>query len=212
VQWMGRQAAVTLPEHIDVSNAGSIGEELLSVINRGATVLIADMAATVSCDDAGVDAVVRAYQRAVAKGTQLRLVVTAQTVRGVLSLSGLSRLVSIYPSRETAIAAGAPAADAATAAEQSHLAQELLDRIVRNLFKAGLGLQAALDLPRDVGRQRITEALQHLDDTIQEIRGYVFPTQGQGAGLYPAPPNGQLCPGHAPPVRGRARRRVGQDQ
>jgi hypothetical protein len=82
VQWMGRQAAVTLPEHIDVSNAGSIGEELLSVINRGATVLIADMAATVSCDDAGVDAVVRAHQRAVAKGTQLRLVVTAQTVPG----------------------------------------------------------------------------------------------------------------------------------
>ena len=190
MQWMGRQAAVTLPEHIDASNAASIGEELLSVINRGATVLIADMAATVSCDHAGVDAMVRAHQRAVAKGTQLRLVVTTQTVRRVLSLSGLSRLVSIYPSREMAIAAGAPAADAATAAEQSHLAQELLDRIVRNLFRAGLSLQAALDPPHDVGRQRLTEALQHLDDTIQEIRDYVFPTHGQGAGLYPAPPNG----------------------
>jgi anti-anti-sigma regulatory factor len=36
VQWTGRQAVVTLPEHIDVSNAGQIREELLSVINRGA--------------------------------------------------------------------------------------------------------------------------------------------------------------------------------
>ncbi|GEM_PF-1361533 len=36
VRWVGLQAVVTLPEHIDVSNAGQIREELLSVINRGA--------------------------------------------------------------------------------------------------------------------------------------------------------------------------------
>jgi hypothetical protein len=36
VRWLGRQAVVTLPEHIDMSNAGEIREELLSVINRGA--------------------------------------------------------------------------------------------------------------------------------------------------------------------------------
>jgi hypothetical protein len=39
VAWVGRQAAVTLPEHIDVSNAGQIREELLSLVNRGAAVL-----------------------------------------------------------------------------------------------------------------------------------------------------------------------------
>ena len=38
VRWVGRQAVVTLPEHIDVPNAGQIREELLSVINRGAAV------------------------------------------------------------------------------------------------------------------------------------------------------------------------------
>ena len=42
VEWMGLQAVVSLPEHIDVSNAGQIREELLSVINRGAAVLIAE--------------------------------------------------------------------------------------------------------------------------------------------------------------------------
>ena len=110
MQWTGRQAVITLPEHIDVSNAGQIREELLSVINRGATALIADMTATISCDHAGADAVVRAYQRAIISGTELRLVVTAQIVRRVLSLSGLDRLVSIYPSLESATAARAPAA------------------------------------------------------------------------------------------------------
>ena len=43
VRWMGRQAVVALPEHIDVSNASQIREELLWLINRGAAALIADM-------------------------------------------------------------------------------------------------------------------------------------------------------------------------
>jgi anti-anti-sigma regulatory factor len=80
VQWAGRQAVTELPEHIDVSNAGQIREELLSVINRGAAALIADMTATISCDLAGADAVARAHQRAVLSGTELRLAVTAQIV------------------------------------------------------------------------------------------------------------------------------------
>jgi PAS domain S-box-containing protein len=63
----------------------------------------------VSCDHAGADAVARAYQRAAASGTQLRLVVTAPIVRRVLSINGLDRLIPIYPSLQAAIAAAAPA-------------------------------------------------------------------------------------------------------
>jgi len=108
VRWMGRQAVVALPEHIDVSNASQIREELLWVINRGAAALIADMTATLSCDHSGADAVMRAYQRALASGTQLRLVVTAPIVRRVLEINGLDRLVPVYPSLEAATAAGTP--------------------------------------------------------------------------------------------------------
>jgi anti-anti-sigma factor len=106
VRWTGGHAVVTLPRNIDVSNAGQISEQLLSVISRGATELIADMTATASCDHAGADAVARAYQRATANGTQLRLVVTAQVVRRVLSLNGLDRVVPVYPSLEAATAVG----------------------------------------------------------------------------------------------------------
>jgi anti-anti-sigma factor len=109
VQWAGPRAVIALPEHIDVSNAGQIREELLSVINRGAQSLIADMTATISCDHAGADALGRAYQRTVTAGSELRLVVTAQIVARVLSISGLDRLVSIYPSLEAATAARPPA-------------------------------------------------------------------------------------------------------
>jgi anti-sigma B factor antagonist len=109
VRWAGRQAVVALPEHMEVANAGQIQQGLLSVIDRGAPALIADMTATISCDHAGADAVVRAFRRAVISGTELRLVVTTQQVSRMLSLSGVDRLVGIYPSREAATTATAPA-------------------------------------------------------------------------------------------------------
>jgi anti-anti-sigma factor len=115
VKWADGQAVVVLPEHIGISNAGQVREQLLSVINRGATTLIADMTATISCDQAGADAVTRAWQRATVSGTELRLVVTARIVSRVLGLSGVDRLVSVYPSLEAAMAARLPAAEAVLA-------------------------------------------------------------------------------------------------
>ena len=111
VEWMGRLAIVAFPGHVDISNVAPLRDRLLSVINRGAAVLIADMTGTESCDHAAVEAVARACQRAAINGTQVRLVVTAPVVRRVLGIEGLDRLVSIYPSLEAATAAPAgPAA------------------------------------------------------------------------------------------------------
>ena len=107
MQWTGRQAVVTLPQDIDSSNADQIREQLLWIINRGAAVLIADLTGTVSCDYSAVDALARAHHRAVANGTELRLVVTADAVRRVLRVSGLDRPVAVYPDLDGAIAASA---------------------------------------------------------------------------------------------------------
>jgi anti-sigma B factor antagonist len=110
VQWTGRLAILALPERVGDSNAGQIREELLRVINFGATELVIDMTGTASCDHEGAAAVARAQRRATASGTQLRLAVTAEAVRWVLSLNGLDRLIPVYPSLGAAIAAVAPAA------------------------------------------------------------------------------------------------------
>jgi anti-anti-sigma factor len=175
VQWTCGQAVVMLPEHINAANVGQIREELLALINRGATALIVDMTATASCDYAGAEALVRAYRRAIANGTQLRLVVPDEVVRHVLSGNGLDRLVSVYPSREAATAAGLPAAEA-SAAGPSQVGQDLLDGTVRNLFHAGLSLQAALDAAHETDRQYIMEALRYVDEAIRDIRDHVFIT------------------------------------
>jgi anti-sigma B factor antagonist len=110
VQWAGRRATVTLPQHVAEFNASRIREELLQVISRGAAELVMDMTGTAWCDYEGATAVARAHQRAVASGTQLRLAVAAETVRRVLTLNGLDRLIPIYRSLEDAIAAAATAA------------------------------------------------------------------------------------------------------
>jgi anti-anti-sigma factor len=323
VQWMGQRAIVAFPGQVDVSNVAQLRDRLLSVINRGAAVVVADMTGTMSCDHAAMDAIARAYQRAAASGAQLQLVVTAPVIRRVLGIEGLDRVVSIYRSLEAAEVAGplvppplsldeplgslagVPAAEGitpamlwqiidalgdglvltgedgtialvnrrcaemfgyrreeliglpvdalvppdvqaahrghragygrdprarpmgdrarlaglrkdgatfpaeislspvptatatfvlavvrdatqvrrrddladlarGTAAGRSPLAKDLLDRIVHRLFQVGLGLQGAASLPAEVARERLSAALDELDETIHEIRDYAF--------------------------------------
>ncbi len=99
---------VRLPERIGGPDSGPIREQLLELLTRGATLLIADMTGTLSCDRSGADALLRAHQHASTHGAQLRVAVVTPAVRQVLETSGLDRLVSIYPSVEAAIAAGMP--------------------------------------------------------------------------------------------------------
>jgi hypothetical protein len=58
---------------------------------------------------------------------------------------------------------------------------ELLDTVITSMFQAGLSLQAAMDLPGDIARESIEHVLEHLDDTIREIRGCVL-TAPQASG------------------------------
>jgi anti-anti-sigma factor len=157
---------VTLPEDIDVSNAGQIREQLLTVVNRGAVVLIADMTTIVSCDYAGGEAVIRAYQRAVISGTDLRLVVTAQIVRRVLSYNGLDRLVPIYPSLEAAQAVRAPAEELGLVPRPASVRAD--DQAVsRCSSPTGSNLPAAR--PSDRNRAAVTLAeARSLVDTLQD--------------------------------------------
>ncbi len=333
VAWSGRRAVVRFPEDVGGPAAARIGELLLRAVRQGAVTLVADMSATVRCDQAGVDAVARAYLRTAAHQVDLRLVIRAPEIRQLMSDEGLDRLVPVYPSLDAALASGtpngrgedaplgrvilppralaarpggapetAPAVDEAVlrqlidalddgvalagedgtivlanrkltamfgyqpgglagqsvevlvpaglrAAHRAHRAayaskpaarpmadrarlagvcrdgatvpvtitlapvptagphlflavirdashgqdrddlamllseanareaarsRDLLDRVVTSLFRAGLSLEAAAALPADVARQRISEALQHLDDTIHEIRDHIF--------------------------------------
>ncbi|MFY9933796.1 MAG: STAS domain-containing protein [Streptosporangiaceae bacterium] len=104
VLWIGQVAVVTLPAEIDVTNADAIREELLSMVNQGAALLIADLSKTMFCDSAGVSALVRTLRRAKANEAVLRLVVNTPAVQRVLSITGVDRLLGIFPSVSAALA------------------------------------------------------------------------------------------------------------
>jgi len=85
--------------------------------------------------------------------------------------------------KEHAIAAPPPRDDTApaSAAGRAHHCQDLLDKIVRSLFDAGLSLDAAAGKPQQAASQQVAQALQLLDDAIRDIRNHVSDTHVQGA-------------------------------
>jgi anti-sigma B factor antagonist len=95
------ETVVGLPEEIDIRNAPSVAEQLISAAGSS-SVVIADMTATIFCDCAGARAIVRAHDRAADSGAELRVVITASLVRRIFGLIGVDHLVDIYPSVEAA--------------------------------------------------------------------------------------------------------------
>jgi anti-sigma B factor antagonist len=120
VLWIGQVAVITLPGEIDVNNAEQVGADLLSVLDHGATLLVADLSKTTFCDSAGVSALVRTFRRATDSGSSMRLVVATPAVQRVLSITGVDRLVETFPSVAGSLAGpfeqgGPPPSESATA-------------------------------------------------------------------------------------------------
>jgi anti-sigma B factor antagonist len=102
--WVGRVAVMTLPVEVDISNAELVRQELLSVVAQGASLVIADMTGTTFCDSAGVTVLVRVVRQATAQGSGLRLAASAPAVTRVLALTGVDKLIEVYPSVAAAMA------------------------------------------------------------------------------------------------------------
>ena len=113
VLWIGRTAVVALPAEIDITNAGQVREDLLSVLNQGAALLIADLSRTTFCDSAGVSALARGFRRAEASQSDIHLVVSTPAVQRVLALTGIDRLLDIYPSVAASLAGSPDSGNAA---------------------------------------------------------------------------------------------------
>ena len=101
--WSGRTAVIAVAGEIDLTNAESLRDALLSALNAGAPGLIVDLTATTFLDSAGVTALVRASRRASAVDAAVRVAVTAPAVLRVLSLVGIDQLIPVYPSVVTAL-------------------------------------------------------------------------------------------------------------
>jgi len=98
-------AIVVLPGEIDVSNAQRVFDQLSSVFAAGATVVVADLTATVFCDSTGLRTLLKVQRQAAATGAQLRLAISpGGPVQRVVDLMAFDSLLPVYTSRAQATA------------------------------------------------------------------------------------------------------------
>ena len=69
----GGPVVVTLPDEIDITNAGFVAGQLRAALASGAAVVIADLTATTFCDCSGVRSLLLAHHHAAAGDIQFRL-------------------------------------------------------------------------------------------------------------------------------------------
>jgi hypothetical protein len=70
----------------------------------------------------------------------------------------------------------------AVLAEQAQYGEELLDRVAGSLQHVGLSLNTVGAEPAEQAGERISQALQRLDDIIHELRDHVFRSRRPGGG------------------------------
>jgi anti-sigma B factor antagonist len=95
---------VVLPAEIDVTNSAQVYEQLAAVLTPGVDTVVADMMSTSFCDSSGVHAIMHAHETAAARDISLRLAVSSSTsVRRVLQLIGVGRVMPVYESLQEAL-------------------------------------------------------------------------------------------------------------
>jgi anti-sigma B factor antagonist len=95
---------VAAPAEIDISNADWLDAVLREAADRGHERFVVDMTGTQYCDSAGLGALVRAHNRALADGGELRLVrPTSASVLRVFALTGIDQVIPTFPSLYEAV-------------------------------------------------------------------------------------------------------------
>ena len=102
---------VRMPPEVDLATAPALRDELLVALNRGGVHLVVDARPVTFMDSSGVNALVRARERATALDGSLHVVTSSPGVRRVLEITGLAERLGLVGSLEVAFAC---AADPAT--------------------------------------------------------------------------------------------------
>jgi anti-sigma B factor antagonist len=96
---------VTLPAEIDFTVAEEVTDQICAASAPGVTVVVAVLTATTFCDSSGIHHLRLAYERASASGVQLRFAIPpGGPVQRVLKLTGVHRVLDVYPTLDEAMA------------------------------------------------------------------------------------------------------------
>ncbi len=94
---------VAAPDEIDITNAAGLRAALLEAAGYGNGTLVVNMSQTRFCDSAGLQALVRAHQRARTEGGEVRLVISGAHIRRILTIAGIDRMIPSFPALDQAL-------------------------------------------------------------------------------------------------------------
>ena len=100
---VSRATVIPLPPEIDIANAEQVRADLVTAIDQGYAVVVADMSRTSFCDCAGVAELLSAGSYAASLGAQLRIAARAKPVLRTFELTGLRLALPVYRSSLAAL-------------------------------------------------------------------------------------------------------------
>jgi anti-anti-sigma factor len=95
---------VRLPSEVDLASAPVMRDDMLAALNRDGVHLVVDALDVTFMDSSGVNALVRARERASTLGGSLHVVTRSQAVRRVLQITGLEERLGVVGSMQEAYA------------------------------------------------------------------------------------------------------------
>ena len=98
---------VRLPAEVDIASAPALRDELLAALSHDGVHLVVDAVDVTFMDSSGVNALVRARERAAALDGSLHVVAGSAGVRRVLEITGLDERLGLVGSLEVAFACAA---------------------------------------------------------------------------------------------------------
>ena len=101
---VGPWAMVKLPADINTASSERVRTELAGALAAGVRVLVADMSATLSCDEPGARMLVHTARRAARRGARLYLLTPPAAALQVVKRLGAEQAVQVCPSLSAAIA------------------------------------------------------------------------------------------------------------
>jgi anti-sigma B factor antagonist len=96
--------AVAIAGEVDLYVAPELKQQLLDVIDRGATVIVVDLTDATFVDSTTLGVLIGAVRRLRANDGQLSVVCNDRNVAKTFELTGLDRVFEIFPTREQALA------------------------------------------------------------------------------------------------------------
>lgn len=97
-------SVVRLPDEVDLASAAAVRDDLLAALSREGAHLVVDALDVRFIDSSGVNALVKARERAARLDGSLHIVSSAPSVARVLQITGLDRRLGLVPTLEAALA------------------------------------------------------------------------------------------------------------